>query len=287
MVRAAFVILLLFSFQFALFGQSTFEKVQALELNKSEENIIAYYSDGYKQQSEIVKDLLGNSTEYFESTFDLNETFSIAVLDSNDWKKVTQIPYGLPFVSGPPNIVCIPSSNENALARVIKEATVNYELANRYGKPVDQTINLFTSLIGFHELGHIYARGCKIDFPNKWTFEFAATYFAYLYLKENAPTTAALWIDVAKILVDEIKPKFTSLKDFEELYVRVGIANYAWYQVVFLLRAAETANRLQADFIQNIKPENSLTNGNDFSITSLEKINPGFKEWAKKYKLIN
>lgn len=286
MLRSKLILLLFVLIQSLIFSQSTLEKVKSLNLNKSEDNILTFYSDDYKHSAESIKELLGNSTNYFEKTFEINESFSIAVLDSNDWIKITQIPYGLPFVSGPPNIVCIPASTNNVLAKVIKEAIAGYNLQARYAKPVDETINLFISLIGFHELGHIYARACGIEFPNKWTFELAATYFAYLYLKENAPDAALLWVDIAKILVEEIKPQHTSLTDFEDLYVRVGVANYAWYQVVFLLQVAEVEEKQNVNFIERLITKDSLNSG-DLSLSALEEIQPGFINWAKKYKLID
>jgi hypothetical protein len=68
----------------------------------------------------------------------------------------------------------------------------------------------------------MYANAYGISFPNKWTYEFAATYFAYFYLDQNFPKQSEIWFDVSKILVKELTPRYTSLNDFEEMCVRVG-----------------------------------------------------------------
>jgi len=72
-------------------------------------------------------------------------------------------------------------------------------------------VNTFVSLIGFHEMGHIYAKDFGMIFPNKWTFEFAASYFALCYLKDERPEMGKLWLDASEILVNEMNPEYKSI----------------------------------------------------------------------------
>ncbi len=269
-----------------IFSQSNLEKVKSLRINQSEDTITVYYSNGYYLRAVQTKNLLKKSSDYFENKFGVKETFSIAVLDSGDWNKITEIPYGLPFVSGPPYIVCIPASSDNELGKIIKESISGYNLNERYSIENDEIINLFISLIGFHELGHIYSKAYGLKFPNKWTFEFAATYFAYRFLFDDNPSDCQIWEKVAEILIEEIKPIHTSLSDFEKLYVRVGVENYAWYQAVFLLRAAEVNAENGHEFIKELLKVNLTNSSNYYSLDILEKINPGFLAWAQMFKLI-
>jgi hypothetical protein len=269
-----------------LFGQTTLDKIQSLNLGKEEGTILKYYSNGTEERANNLEELLGNSKSYFESSLGVKESFSIAVLDSNDWVKVTNIPYGLPFVSGPPYIVCFPSSNENVLGQIIQRSIKNYNLSEKYEKSDEELIEIFISMIGFHELGHIYAKEYGINFPNKWTYEFAATYTAYLYLTDNFPVEADIWLSISEILEKEINPNYTSLNDFENLYVRVGVENYAWYQVVFLLRVAEVEKAIGISLLE-ILLNTKITSSDEYlSLDKLENIHPGFLNWAEKYKLI-
>lgn len=265
--------------------QSVIEKVNNLNLPKQEDGIVSYYSSGFGSEAEQISKLLDNSTNYFEHTFSVKETFAIAVLNENDWEEIANIPYGLPFVSGPPYIVCFPGNLNNELGRLVKSVLSMSNLSEKYNSTDEELAQQFISLIGFHELGHIYSKACGINFPNKWTFEFAATYFAYLYLEKTAPLKNSIWLDVGNLLLRNINPQHTSLKDFEKLYVRVGVENYAWYQVVLLKRVAETASELKEKFVKQLR-EASLSNDN-YSLNDLEQIDEGFLEWSYSHKLIS
>lgn len=278
------IFLLLLFFQTVVISQSTLEKVKSLELEFIESTTKTFYSEGYKSKAEEIESTLSNSTFFFENEFGVSQDFEIAVLNSEDWQKISQIPFGLPFVSGPPYIVCIPANTNNELGTLVKRALSQSDLDEKYNLSNEEIAHRFITLIGFHELGHIYSKAIGINFPNKWTFEFAATYFAYLYLKDNAPDKNQLWLDVADILLNDISPKHTSLKDFEELYVRVGVENYAWYQVVFLKRVAQVAAHLNKAFINELKSK-KLSNDN-LSLDELENIDEGFLEWATSYRLL-
>ncbi|MDZ7764128.1 MAG: hypothetical protein U5K00_06830 [Melioribacteraceae bacterium] len=173
---------LLAFFPLVIASQSTLEKVESLDLKTIQDGGKTFYSNGFEADSKRIESILSNAASYFENEFGLSKTFSLTVLDSKDWLKITQIPYGLPFVSGPPYIVCIPADTENELGLIVKNSLSKSNLSEKYSLSNDEIAKLFITLIGFHELGHIYAREYGINFPNKWTFEFAATYFAYLYL---------------------------------------------------------------------------------------------------------
>ena len=251
-------LLLLLILQTNLYSQHLLDDIKSLNLGKSEDTFTAYFSEGSCQRAEEVKSLLKNSAQYFEETFNIDEVFSIAILNEEDWNKISQIPYGLPFVSGPPYVVVFPANLNNELGNLIVTSLTDQSLDQKYSLSNEEIAYRFISLIGFHELGHIYSKASGINFPNKWTFEFAATYFAYLYLIENSEENKNIWLDAAHILEEKISPAHTSLKDFEELYVRVGVENYAWYQVIFLERVAEVAELYGKDFVDELIKTNPL-----------------------------
>lgn len=266
-------------------AQSTLEKVKALNLHSIEGNIETYYPESFKDRAENNLNLLNNSIDFFEDHFEVNQSFSIAILDSASWGEVSSIPYGLPFVSGPPYIVCIPANSENVLSNTILNAIEGFDISTQYGMTNEEIVNLFVSLIGFHELGHIYANAYGASFPNKWTFEFAATYFAYFYLDRNFQKERDIWIDVSEILVEEINPQYTTLDDFEEMYVRVGVENYAWYQVVFLLRVQELYEEQGEIFLNNFKNHQWNSASPSHYLNEMEDISSGFNSWAEEFRL--
>lgn len=209
------------------YAQSMIQKVANLDIIKAEGEVTTYYSQNYSVDIEKLQTLLHNSSKYFEKEFNIERTFALAVLDSSDWSGITKIPYGLPFVSGPPYIVCLPADSKHELARIIESALRGSKVITKYSLSRTEIVSSFISMIGFHELGHIYAKAYGIKYPNKWVYEFIATYFAYLYLANSAPESANLWLEIAALLEQDIEPKYTSVADFEKLYVRVGVENYA------------------------------------------------------------
>lgn len=266
-------------------AQSMLDKVKDLNLNSIEGSIPTYFSDGFKDRAEANLILLKKSIAFFEKNVGVHQSFAIAVMDSASWRKITSIPYGLPFVSGPPYIVCIPATSNNVLSNTIASAIDDSKLNAQYGMTNEEIVNLFVSLIGFHELGHIYAKAYGASFPNKWTFEFAATYFAYFYLDQNFPEERNIWINVSKILVNELSPRHTSLKDFEKMYVKVGVENYAWYQVVFLLRVQELYEEQGIDFLKKLKDHQWHSTSPSEYLNEMEEIGSGFTVWSRAYNL--
>ncbi len=264
---------------------STLEKIKDLDLNYIDGNIKTYYSAGYKEYASTNLNLLSKSTVFFEEHFAINQSFAIAVVDSNHWKKITSIPYGLPFVSGPPYIVCIPADSENILSNTISPLIDGYELNAKYGMTNNEIINLYVSLIGFHELGHIYAHSYGATFPNKWIFEFAATYFAYFYLDQNFIKERDIWIDVSNIIINEIQPRYTSLKDFEMKYSGVGVENYVWYQIAFLLQVEKLYQNQGKAFFATLKSHAWSSTSTTEYLDEMEMIGSGFDEWALRHKL--
>lgn len=282
-----FILILVFVFSSSCNAQdqSTLEKVRALDLHSIDGNIETYYPEDFKVLAEANLNLLNYSIGFFEYHFGVKQSFSIAILDSASWAKITSIPYGLPFVSGPPYIVGIPANSNNILSRTILTAIDGYELNVKYEMTNEEIVNLFVSLIGFHELGHIYASDYGASFPNRWTYEFAATYFAYFYLDQNFQKERDLWIDVSEILVEEINPRYTTLDDFEEMYVRVGVENYAWYQVVFLLRVKELYEIQGITFLNNLKYYQWSSESSSHYLNEMDDMASGFNSWAKKFQL--
>lgn len=284
-MRLVYIIVLVFSISCNSPHPSTLEKVRALHLKSIDGNIETYFSAGYEDRATANVKLLSKSIGFFKENFGVDESFSIAVIDSANWGKITSIPYGLPFVSGPPYIVCIPAGSENTLSNTIETVIDGYELNAQYGMTNKEIVDLFISLIGFHELGHIYANSYGPTFPNKWTFEFAATYFAYFYLDQNFTKERDIWIDVSNIIIKEIQPRYTSLKDFEIKYSGVGVENYAWYQVVFLLQVEKLYKNQGKAFLEKLQTHTWSSNSTTEYLDEMDEIGSGFTQWAHRYKL--
>ena len=270
----------------AAFGETVYSQLQQSGVRESSDPAIPIlYSNGYKQQATQLSELLGPSAGFFKSRLNVELDVKLAVLNKTDWQEVSKVPYGLPFVSGPPYVIGIPATTDHPLAQTLHAALAEKDL-----KPLDMTrdemVRLFISLIGFHELGHIYAKSAGIHLPNKWIDEFVATYLAYSYLAATESVGKQVWLRGAEALVRFIQPSKTTLADFESLYYRVGIENYAWYQAVFLKRTDALYSASGFEFIQTLQDNPLPGSLAHFGLSELESRFPGFETWAKRHKLV-
>lgn len=282
-ISVLFVVLLL---QGKALAQSALEGVRDLEIPLSRQSIPVYYSEGYQEKARSLAEMYEGAGSYFDHQFNIHATFTLAVLDSLDWIKVSRLPYGLPFVSGPPYVVCLPATNRHALGRLVLAALTDDQNQALSPESTATEIGLFTAFIGFHELGHIYAKKMNLSTPEKWTFEFAATYLAYAYLEEKHPLYNVKWLTVGNRLIKSLTPRHTTLQDFENLYVRVGVSNYAWYQVVFLQRVAELYKQSTTGFPDRWKQHSFPDVSSDHYLEEFEKMAPGFIKWSQNNSLV-
>jgi hypothetical protein len=111
---------------------STLDFVIDLNLDTIDGSLTTYYSDSYEDRAQATRTQLHNSLAFYQDHFGVNPSVSLAVLEAPDWAEMTRIPYGMPFVSGPPYIVCIPADTDNTLARTIATAIEGSDLM-KYG----------------------------------------------------------------------------------------------------------------------------------------------------------
>lgn len=267
------------------FAQNSATRILGLKLETLDGPVPSRYSTGHLDMAERVGRVLGESASYFESTFAIRIPFSVALLDALDWARVTPIPYGLPFVSGPPTLVALPATSDHPLARIVTEVLAEEPLEDSGGLADGELTDLFMTLIGFHELGHVCADETGIRAPFKWISEFAATLIAYDYLETHFPEGSRIWKEVAVRLQQSIHPAKRSLEDFETLYFRVGVENYAWYQVVFLEQAAAVHASGGLAILEPLRKGEGAGNAGDFGVGNLDSFHPGFKAWAALHGL--
>ena len=230
---------------------------------------------------------------FFERKLNSKVELSLAVLTQNEWKQVRAVPYGLPNVSSPPHVAFLPATADgvvtvDALSLKNNLSAETLKKLKSSGYTFEQAAIKLVDVIGLHELGHTYAvrLGLTPPRPNKWFSEFLASYFAYAYLSEKHPKLAAMfYVMAADLALEGPRPKYTSLEDFERLYSGVGPKNYGWYQGRFLQRVAQVYHAKGWAFVTDVLNAFPAAEGEaldvEVVIRRLEKICPGFVEWAR------
>ena len=199
------------------------------------------------------------------------------------------VPYGLPFVNGAPPVMVLPFRQEGAIvtgymANASRLPAEVVKLVEASRRPFAAHVADMVDLVGYHELGHLYVGEWGINPHTRWFSELLATYFGYAFMAERLPELARTWEIVSRSDAGNT-PEHRSLADFERLYSGVGADNYIWYQGRFSERVFAIFAIERLDFLRKVKdafpgPPNQRL-ASDQLLEQLEKVRPGFKEWAR------
>ena len=265
------------------------ERVQILNVDSLYAGMWVYYSRGYKDRAEAIGRQITASNQFYEESLGIDVDIRVALLDTVDHQRASiSLPYGLPFISE--GIAVLPADlatgavvemyapfESTASAEILadlREAGFSYAEANR--RMVD--------LIGLHEIGHAQVTAYGIDARQRWFNELLASYFAYAYMQRNEPTNAVVWDRVTQAGREGHTPSYTSLDDFNRLYLAVGVSDYGWYQNVFQKRIQAVYEEHGLDFLRRVRecfsnPEWRPESAAEL-LDVLEGIAPGFLAWS-------
>ncbi len=288
---------------------------EATNNHSSTNKITVYYSPQYGKKALELRKMLEDAVVYFDRNLKVEMDFSLAVLDQSQWNRVADTmqrrdvfaleidkpselepykqAYGIPMSSTPPYIIFLPATADNMLTENILSIKPNVSQSlikeiEASGFTYEEAAQKMPDLIGFHEIGHQYSDSYGIHATNQWLREFLASYFAYAFLSKKYPKIARLYTSLHETLIAGIKPKYTSLEDFNNLSTGVGAQNYGWYQAQLLRMVARIYQKKGLSFVTEMKKAFPMSEKEAVSmkvgLQRLEKIYPGFVEWSKNLK---
>lgn len=266
------------------------QQVRGLGLDSLAGPMPVHYSARFRRRAEEVQALLREGARFFADSLGLQTQVRVALLSEADWRRISQVPYGMPYVQG--GVVFVPAAGDGAIADDFLRLEANASPAARAkvaetGVGFADNARRMTDLIGFHELGHVYTSAYGIAPHTRWFNEFLATYWAYAFLHRVRPPLARGWEAMLQAKLDAPAPAHTLLADFDSLYIRVGPANYNWYQAAFALQAAEVFQAHGLGFLAQVREAFPAQGGgprlaSDAVLARLEQIHPGFRAWADR-----
>lgn len=272
---------------------SPHEKLQAVELHTLTGEVNVFYSKGFEKRAGYFQEMAIAASHYFEKEeiLGLDIDFSFAVLGPEDWAAFTKLPYGMAHILSEPYTAVVAATGDNILVQdfLRNRDRVPAETVRRIeesGSTFEAAAITFVDMIGFHEMGHIYAEayGAHTWPEQRWLSEFVATYLAYTFMKENRPDLASLWNLMIDLKQSAFAPEHTTLADFESLYLGVGSENYGWYQSRFHQKGVEVYEKTGISFIHALKkslagnPE--AAKEDPYRLKELTAISDLFDGWA-------
>lgn len=282
--------------------RNTLPRVVKLGLPSLTNPIPAYYSDGARTHAERLQADIREMNVFFLESLGVQAEVALAVLNSNDWKRVDPIPYGFPNVLGTPPVVFMPAHSGGAAFHMMmaRKDAIPAELLQDYLETSHRTFEAaaddFVDFIAFHELGHVLCDVYGIDPACHWLNEFVASYFAYTFVAERRPETKRVIALLGR--PSKARPRNTTLTDFERLYNRVD--DYGWYQGMFEIRVQELYPQMGLQFLKELKRQFPSTGGSakhastaqavgkriapEDALEKVEAIASGFRVWAKGFQ---
>jgi hypothetical protein len=191
---------------------------------------------------------------------------------------------GVTRLPGRPPIMLLAAQSGHALSDVIRRTWPQSRELRALGPSADSVVDRYAALVGFHELGHVYAAADSVLPSEGWFNEFLATYWEYAFLRERYPDDARLWDAVCTALLNHLQPKQTALAKMHG-GSGGGPDTYVWYHSSLQTRVREVYDAQGLDFYQKVRSRRGdiRTAGKTPLIETLEQIPPGFLDWEAKY----
>jgi hypothetical protein len=205
-----------------------------------EGKVKTYYSPGNKKIATELQQLVSDAILYYEKKYDLKFNIQMIVLDSAQWFKEL-LPYGFVFYDGTNWLVLNTGMDYENFKSVYGFNSISHQLDSSFKEnkiTAQEVIYSRLKFLSLHELGHYFIYNLSnAQSPDFWTNEFIAWYFANEYITKYQPEIKR-GFDVFCRTVSNFYPvEHTTLSDFNELYTKVKIGNFAWYHSRFYFLA--------------------------------------------------
>ena len=276
---------------------ATLSAILALKDPSLPGEVRTYYTPGFEKRAKAMQDFLGGQRAFYRNELGSQADLTMAVLDAQQWGQLNiRDPYGIPTIpDDPPYVALMPANwNEAHLGMLPDEKEANPLLVQQVrsaGADWQQTLYRgFDTMIG-HEYGHAVTTAYGINTPTRWFNEFLADYFLVAYVRQKQPQLAFPMHVFFSVGLGYPHP-YTSLSDFETHYPISDKlpANYSWYQSMFEKRAEEVYAQQGVGFLKEVKTAfppggKAAAMSNEEVLKRLDKICPGFTEWAHSFDL--
>jgi len=199
-----------------------------------------YYSPGHKEIASQLQKLITNAISYYEKKYSLKFKIQLIVLDSTQWFR-EMIPYGFVFYDGTHWLVLNTGMDYTEFKLVYGFNAISAQLDSSFKKnniTAKEVIYSRLKFLSLHELGHYFIYNLSTtQAPDTWTNEFIATYFANEYITQFEPTIKNGFDIFCRTIVKCYPADYRSLADFDSLYFRMKLGNFAWYHSRFYFLA--------------------------------------------------
>jgi len=230
-----------------------------------------YFTRGHKEIALSYQKLITDAINYHEKKYSKTFKVKLAVIDSANWLNEVY-PYGFVFYED--GWIGMNTGMSYESFKKIYGLQSYFEQLDKAlvknGISQNQLVNSFLNFYSVHELGHYYITELSnVKPPDNWTNEFIPSYFAYDYFINNKPKEIEPFELFCKIDRDNYLARYTTIKDFNELYSETGLENYVWYHSNFYFLIKNLYQCYKTDFIPTFEVGFNRTSMDNFSTTDI------------------
>jgi len=255
--------------------------------------VVTKYTPGYKEIALDLQKTITDAVNFYEKKFSKQFELKLAVLDSIQWPNEI-LPYGFVFNTAD-WIVMNTGMEYGDFKKVYGLEKIHQQLDKQIEKEgIDskEIIASFYAVYSIHELGHYYITSLSnVHSPDRWTSEFIATYLSYEFFEGYSPTHLRNFELFNGIHRDFLTPRYSSIKDFNEIFVQMGVENYLWYHSNFYFLVKTIFSCYEKRFIsyyENLFPKDSANElTTDEIINLLDRDCDGrVRNWVEKLESV-
>jgi hypothetical protein len=262
-----------------------------------------YFSPGSRERATDIATFMENAGNYFQKEIGFTPKTKLYILAPQHWKAIAAPPlkdvYGFPHNIN--NVELAIATEDNDLWRSFLPPVdqlppaLAAQVAKAYGK-ADGSYSMmpFFDLLALHEMGHSYAGQAGLKTHRHWLSELFVNIMLHTYVAENEPALLPALETFPNMVVSggTAEFKFTSLKEFEELYSTMGMGpkNYGWFQCRFHSAAKDIYNAGGKDVLKKLwkalKKHQEIMSDQELILMLKKEVHPSvanvFLEWSKK-----
>jgi hypothetical protein len=254
-----------------------------------------HYSRGLRSRAESLRPRFTDMSAFFAAQLKVSPRVALAVLSREDWGWVTRESYAFPAAAG--DVVLWPAEHDyfnhlttrmalrGGLSNETTTALVRPGLSLRDGMAAAADDQLV------YPVGIVYRRAAGVRGSGGGLLlpALVANVMQHAYRAHAPGAPSHAFSDARSTFLRGQQSKYTALADFSRPELRANRdlwANYGWYQAHIEQRAKVVYDAIGLAFLDRVRsafPLDEPSTTVPEALERLERIVPGFKEWAKAF----
>jgi len=222
-----------------------------------------------------LQQLVTRAIGYYEKKYSVKFDIQIIALDSAQWFHEI-IRYGFVFYDGTHWLILNTGMTYLNFKSVYGFNDISAQFDSSFSKnkiSPEQVIQDRLKFLSLHELGHYFIyKLSSAQAPNTWTNEFIAWYFANEYMTQFETKIKNGFDIFCQTTLKCYPAEHRTLSDFDSLYFKMKIGNFAWYHSRFYFLADSLYKCSGTAYLETFQSNFPKKEGLAFNTDTINKL---------------